>query len=123
MVDPQELADLVTKHDQERPDHGDDCGCHNGIIPTLRIYFGPPIQPGPDEYAPYIPPETKHAESKPHPGEDRRPWLKQRGDEDRQQYDFRISHSCYNCGTFIVDKNLLNVHEDQCSHQGKRDNK
>ena len=51
---------------------------------------------------------------------ERKPWLKRHSGETKSEYDYRTSHSCYNCGTFIVDTDALNRHEDQCSHQGRR---
>lgn len=56
---PTELAGLVAKHDREHPDHTEDCGCHNGLIWTLRIYFAPTISVGSDDSPrPYVPPDV-----------------------------------------------------------------
>ncbi|HCU51531.1 MAG TPA: hypothetical protein DGG94_17310, partial [Micromonosporaceae bacterium] len=93
----RELAELVTKHDEEHPGHGRDCPCENGMISTLRIYFAP-VEPFAKAVKPYVPPEIKQEQSKlPHDPNMLKPWLA-RGDETRREYDWRILHSCYNCG-------------------------
>lgn len=116
----KDLAALVAEHDREHPDHGPDCGCRNGLIWTLRIYFAPAVSVGGSGGPPpYVPPDVL-----PPRGPDvwpadspevieRKPWLQRRTEETSVDYDFRISHSCYNCGMFIVDSAALNQHEDQ----------
>lgn len=114
-----DLAELITQHDQEHPDHGRTCDCANGLIKALRTYFAPAEPATMDVPRPYVPPFAQP----PKPAEDaseRRPWLKQRDGETQAEYDHRISHSCYNCGRYIKDRDKLNQHEDQCSQQGRR---
>lgn len=109
----QDLAELVAKHDREHPDHGNDCACHNGLIATLRMRFASAVPtPGVATSA------AQAAET--HESGARKPWLNRRAGETQAQHDHRISHSCYNCGAFIVDMEALNRHEDECSAQGRR---
>jgi hypothetical protein len=113
----QDLADLVAQHDREHPDHDDDCSCRNGLIAMLRTYFAP-VRPFTNAIpAPNVPPDEPPTNND---NRARKPWLNRRPDETKEQYDFRISRSCYNCGTFIVDGEALNRHEDECSAQGRR---
>lgn len=121
----EDLARLVANHDREHPEHGHDCGCENGLLPMLRTYFDPPASPMADTFPPYVPPDLEKAEPQPQPHarQGRKPWLQQREDETEEQYNHRTSHSCYNCGAFIVDTQLLDLHEDECSRQGKRDDR
>ncbi len=114
----KDLAELVAKHDREFPDHGANCACQNGLITTLRTYFAP-VEPVTNVVAPYVPPDSRPGRIR-NESDPRKAWLKRRQSETEAQYDYRISHSCYNCGTFIVDKQALNLHEDECSVQGKR---
>jgi hypothetical protein len=112
------FAALLAKHDREYPDHGEGCACENGLISTLRTYFGPAL-PDENSVAPYVPPDSRPAPTR-KKVDPRKPWLKRRPGETKAQYDHRIHHSCFNCGTFIVDTQALNVHEDECAQQGKR---
>jgi hypothetical protein len=50
----------------------------------------------------------------------KKPWMRKRPGETDEQYDWRIAHSCYNCGAVIVDSRALDAHEDECSRRGKR---
>jgi len=115
----KELAELVAVHDREHSDHKFDCMCHNGILPALRTFFQPAGQPVSDSPRPYVPPDVV-APRRCSNEAARKPWLTRREGETKAQYDWRISHSCYNCGTVIADDALLNGHEDDCSAQGKR---
>jgi hypothetical protein len=112
------FAELVAKHDREFPDHGEACACENGLISTLRTFFGPAVLVQ-NAVAPYVPPDSQPASPR-NKVDPRKPWLKRRPGETKAQYDYRIHHSCYNCGTFIVDTQALNLHEDECSQQGRR---
>lgn len=112
----QELVELVGQHDGEHPDHGNECSCHDGLIATLRTQFAPAVLAG--NLPPRQPPAAQAAKN--HERDTRRPWLTRRAGESQAQYDFRTSHSCYNCGVFIVDMAALNRHEDECSARGRR---
>lgn len=115
----QELAELVTKHDKEHPDHGRDCLCENGMMSTLRIYFTP-VEPNVKAVKPYMPPEIKRDQPKPPRDENiLKPWLAQRDNETQKDHAWRVAHSCYNCGTVIVDQSVLDRHEDRCGSQGR----
>lgn len=114
----EDLAKLVAQHDREHPDHDRDCSCRNGVIAALRTYFAPAVRPVSTVTA-YVPPDSQSADGQ-DDGKERKPWLTRRAGEARAQYDHRISHSCFNCGTFIVDRNALDLHEDECSQQGRR---
>jgi hypothetical protein len=114
----RDLAELVAEHDREHPDHSDNCDCENGLISMLRVYFAPTEPIITDEPAPYIPPDTRPPQTE-NPSK-RKPWLNQREAETQAEYNHRTSHSCYNCGQYISDREELNEHEDNCSQQGRR---
>ena len=84
---------------------------------AFRLYVAPIAPVVDDGPLPYVPLGVQ-----PHmPGAGKRkPWLKQRAGETKEQFDHRTSHSCYNCGTYIANGAALNDHEDQCSDQGRR---
>jgi hypothetical protein len=117
----EELRDLAATHDRCHPDHANGCNCHNGLIATLRTYFAvplpPPLHAG---FREYVPPELRVVEPRTHGDEGRKPWLNQRDDETHDEYQLRLFRSCYNCGTVIAERELLHLHEDQCSSQGRR---
>ncbi len=116
----RDLAELVARHDRQHPDHRDGCDCETGIIAILRrIYFAPTEPITTDEPKPYSPPDTQPPRITEEASE-RRPWLKRRDGETQEDYDHRTSHSCYNCGQYISDREALNRHEDECSQQGRR---
>lgn len=70
-------------------------------------------------HKPYVPPGTRQAQSNVVP-ESLKPWMARRDNETRREYDWRVNHSCYNCGTVIAEMADLALHEDRCSSQGKR---
>ena len=115
----KELAELVSQHDQEHPDHRGECDCYNGIIRILRTFFTPTKRPLPIEPRPYVPPDLMGTLRQVN-GSVKKPWLRQRDGETKEKYNWRISHSCYNCGTVISDRTVLNAHEDSCPAQGRR---
>ena len=42
-----------------------------------------------------------------------KPWLALRNDETSAQWQDRLSHTCWKCGTFIVDRDALDQHENE----------
>lgn len=77
-------------------------------------------QRGMKEFLPYMPPDAQPANPTDDDSFPQKPWLIQTSHESREEYKFRISHSCYNCGKLIPDQTILNTHEDTCSQQGKK---
>jgi hypothetical protein len=82
---PKHLAEMVAKHDR---DHADDCGCENGIISTLRIYFAPKISNVYDGPPPYIPPDVLPPRTL--DASERKPWLNRRSGETNAKFDYRV---------------------------------
>jgi hypothetical protein len=46
-----------------------------------------------------------------------KPHMKRRPGETIEQWNHRIAHSCYRCGTYIEHKDVLNQHEDHCDEK------
>lgn len=62
----------------------------------------------------YVPPDSEPPAPDP-PVQNRKPWMSRRKGETAKQHADRVAHSCYRCGTYIVDLAALALHEGGCS--------
>lgn len=62
---------------------------------------------------PYRPPGAPKHVGTPPEADKLRPWMALKDGETEREWHQRMSHTCYDCGAFIVDTRLLNLHESE----------
>lgn len=63
----RELVALLTEHDREHPDHGNECTCRQGLIKAIRILLASKTRPVPvvvNAPRPYVPPDVLRGTTK-----------------------------------------------------------